>query len=179
MTLKTLRGPILLAGICLILASGAFAQFAIPAQTVSGGASAMTGTAFGIKGTVGQTVAGTMAIGGFRTEGGFWFEVLTLAEPNAIQAPAPVTPSRFALAQNYPNPFNPVTQIRFALPKASRVVVKVFNLNGALVETLVDADLNMGEHQLTWNADHYASGTYLVRMSAPGFSEVRKAVLLK
>ncbi len=179
MKLKTLRGPLLLAGICLVMASGAFAQYAIPAQVLAGGASEMSGTGYGIKGTVGQSAVGRAIIGDFEAQAGFWFAVVTLTTPgSAVDAPV-MPPSRYALEQNYPNPFNPATQIRFALPRAVHVAVKVYNLNGALVETLVDAEFSSGEHQVSWNADHFASGTYLIKMAAPGFAEVRKAVLLK
>ncbi len=176
---RLLRAPMLLGALGVLLTSAAFGQFSIPTYVLANGASRMTGTGYGIQGTLGQPVIGVTTGGSYQARQGFWFAVLTLTASGVDGPGAPVTPAHYSLAQNYPNPFNPVTQIRFALPRASHVAVKVFNIQGELVETLADGSFTAGEHQLLWNAGYRASGTYIVSMAAPGFSEVRKAVLLK
>jgi len=88
-------------------------------------------------------------------------------------------PSEFALDQNFPNPFNPSTQIQFHLPQQSRVTLKIFNIAGQEVATLIDGDLAAGAHAVTWNAGTSASGVYISRIEAGAFSAVRKMILLK
>jgi hypothetical protein len=89
-----------------------------------------------------------------------------------------------AIAQNYPNPFNPETEIRFQLPQASHVVVRIFNLSGQEIRTLVNAPYEAGYHTVRWDGrDNHgsplASGVYLYRFDAGGFSQVKKMSLLR
>lgn len=88
-------------------------------------------------------------------------------------------PNRFALNQNYPNPFNPVTSISFDLPKNSKVTVKVFDLLGKEVATLINSPMNAGSHSIQFNASHMASGVYFYQIKAENFSSVKKMILLK
>ncbi len=88
-------------------------------------------------------------------------------------------PEGYALYHNYPNPFNPVTTIRFAIPAASRVVIKLFDILGNEIKTLVDAGYAAGEHQVRFNAGDLASGLYVYRMEAGNFVWARKLTLLK
>jgi hypothetical protein len=99
-------------------------------------------------------------------------------------------PQSYALSQNYPNPFNPGTQIRFVLPVAGSVTLKVFNLLGQEVATLVSGTLAQGSHDAAWNGRDaagraVASGVYFYRLEARGangataFEAMRKMVLLK
>jgi hypothetical protein len=73
-------------------------------------------------------------------------------------------PKVYALAQNYPNPFNPVTSISFDLPKQSSVVLKIFDVIGREVATLVNANLAAGKYTKTWNASSFTSGVYFYRL---------------
>ena len=88
-------------------------------------------------------------------------------------------PAEFALNQNYPNPFNPTTTISFALPTASRVTLKVFNVLGQTVETLIDEPMEAGVHQVNFDASTMASGMYFYNIKTDNDSETRKMVLLK
>lgn len=93
-------------------------------------------------------------------------------------------PSRFRLAQNYPNPFNPVTTIRFELPQASHVVIKVFNIAGQEVRTIVDRGYDAGVQTIIWDAKtssgrDAASGVYFYRIEAGSFVDMKKMVLLR
>ncbi len=88
-------------------------------------------------------------------------------------------PSQFKLEQNYPNPFNPSTTIRFSLPKREHVTLKVFDVLGREVATLVDGAVDTGEHAVMFNATALPSGIYFYQITTQSFSKVQKAVLLK
>ncbi len=93
--------------------------------------------------------------------------------------PGPVVAAVFGLAQNYPNPFNPSTKIEFSIPAQSRVQLKVFNMLGQEVATLVNGTLPAGSHSAVFDARDLASGLYLYRLTAGSFTSVRKMLLLK
>ncbi len=88
-------------------------------------------------------------------------------------------PREYALYQNYPNPFNPVTTIAFDLPQATEIELKVFNLLGREVATLVDQSLDAGAHHVNFDASALPSGLYFYRLEAGTFAQTRKLVLLK
>jgi hypothetical protein len=81
---------------------------------------------------------------------------------------------------NYPNPFNPATTIKFSVPAAGRVSLKVFDLRGHEVAVLVDGQMNAGEgYEAVFAPEHVASGTYMYRLQGRGFSETRTMQLVK
>ncbi|HTP12374.1 MAG TPA: T9SS type A sorting domain-containing protein, partial [Bacteroidota bacterium] len=85
-----------------------------------------------------------------------------------------------SLSQNYPNPFNPTTTIEFTIPNDGRVVLKVYDLVGREIATLIDGERNAGEyHLVVFDASRFASGTYFYRLQSGSSSSVRKFVLLK
>jgi hypothetical protein len=88
-------------------------------------------------------------------------------------------PEEFSLAQNYPNPFNPKTRIEFTLPTDAKVAIKVFNILGEEVASLVDRVLEAGYQSVDWDAAGMPSGIYLYRITAGSFSASRKMLLLK
>ena len=88
-------------------------------------------------------------------------------------------PKVFALYQNYPNPFNPSTRIRYDLPKTARVSIKVFDLLGQEVMTLVDEEKDAGKYSAELNGTNLPSGVYYYRLEAGSFSSVRKVLLMK
>ena len=85
----------------------------------------------------------------------------------------------FALRQNYPNPFNPSTTIEFALPKSAFVTLKVHNLLGEEVATLISGKREAGLHQLNWDARGLVSGVYLYRLEAGNYVQSRKLILMR
>ncbi len=89
------------------------------------------------------------------------------------------TPNRFVLEQNYPNPFNPSTDITFILPFATRVQLRVYDILGKEVATLVDVFMDSGKHQTRFNASAQASGMYVYRLTTPGFIESKTMLLSK
>ncbi|NUM79034.1 T9SS type A sorting domain-containing protein, partial [candidate division KSB1 bacterium] len=104
---------------------------------------------------------------------------ITIQTPTAIEGTDHGLPASFELGQNYPNPFNPSTSISFAVPHASRVTIKVFNLLGKEVATLVDQTFAAGRFQTTWDAVDMESGVYFYRMQAEGFVKIRKLLLVQ
>ena len=92
---------------------------------------------------------------------------------------AVVIPDEYSLSQNYPNPFNPSTTIRYQLPASGSVLLAIYNVNGQLVEELVNKQVEAGYHQITWNADNQPSGLYLVRITAGDYVSTQKMLLLK
>ena len=88
------------------------------------------------------------------------------------------------LMGNYPNPFNPTTTVRFALKENANVSLRVYNIKGQLVKTLVDGRMDAGIHDITWEGDdnnsrQVGSGVYMFRMITPDYEKTGKALLLK
>ena len=88
-------------------------------------------------------------------------------------------PVRFTLLQNFPNPFNNATTIRYTLPKSSSVILKVYDLLGQKITTLVNQLKQPGEYTATWNAEGMPSGVYFYRLQAGEFVDVKKLVLMR
>jgi len=89
------------------------------------------------------------------------------------------SPTQFILKQNYPNPFNPTTTIDFTLPQSESVELKVFNILGKQVATLVSNKLNSGNHTYTFDGKNLASGVYYYQLVAGDYREVKKMILLR
>jgi subtilisin family serine protease len=88
-------------------------------------------------------------------------------------------PATYSLDQNYPNPFNPATTIRFAVPMATHAVLKIYDILGQEVATLVDDRIEAGTHTVQWSPVGLASGVYLYRLEAGSYSAGKKLILLK
>jgi len=90
-----------------------------------------------------------------------------------------VLPVKYALSQNYPNPFNPVTKINFALPKQGLVNLKIYDILGREVKTLVNEFKSPGEYSVDFNGSDLASGIYFYRLESNGFSDIKRMMLIK
>ncbi|MBK6536453.1 MAG: T9SS type A sorting domain-containing protein [Ignavibacteria bacterium] len=88
-------------------------------------------------------------------------------------------PTEFALGQNYPNPFNPSTTINYELPASNFVTLKIYDLVGKEVMTLVNEKLDAGRYSATFNGSNLASGMYFYKITAGEFTFIRKMVLIK
>lgn len=101
-----------------------------------------------------------------------WFGVPVGVEDETI-------PTKFELSQNYPNPFNPTTVIKYALPKEANVTLKVYNLVGQEVATLVNSNQVAGSYQVRFDASNLSSGVYFYTLKAGNFAVTKKMMLLK
>jgi hypothetical protein len=104
--------------------------------------------------------------------------MLVWAEPDNL------VPLQFALSQNYPNPFNPATAIRYAIPHAGRVRLRVFDLVGREVASLVDEEQIAGQYFIRWNATDnsgrfLSTGVYFYKLESGGKSIAKKMLLMK
>ena len=95
-------------------------------------------------------------------------------------------PTEYRLEQNYPNPFNPVTSITFVIPNHESgimnhefVSLKIFNLLGQEVATLVEGDREAGSYTVAWDAAHLPAGVYIYRLQAGSFNAMNKMILIR
>ncbi|MBE2280913.1 MAG: T9SS type A sorting domain-containing protein [Ignavibacteriaceae bacterium] len=88
-------------------------------------------------------------------------------------------PSNFTLFQNYPNPFNPETNIKFSISEGSDVSLKVFDLQGKIVQDIVTGYFNAGEYEFKFDASNFASGIYYYEFKSNNFKQSKKMVILK
>lgn len=88
-------------------------------------------------------------------------------------------PESFNISQNYPNPFNPVTTIRYSIPKNSQVTLKVYDILGSEVATLVNEEKPIGSYKIEFDASIYSSGIYFYRLQSGRFVETKKMILIK
>lgn len=88
-------------------------------------------------------------------------------------------PTGFELTQNYPNPFNPATTIKFSIPQSDVVTIKVYNVLGQEVQTLVNQVMNAGTYEVDFNASHLSSGVYIYSITAGNYAATKKMMLLK
>jgi len=117
---------------------------------------------------------------------GIWERKL-LATPVAIQNENPGTPKEFSLSQNYPNPFNPVTSIKFSIPQLSfpnasignPVSLKVYDLLGKEIATLINESLNPGSYSVNFDARNLSSGIYFYTLQSGNFKQTKRMILIK
>ena len=88
-------------------------------------------------------------------------------------------PDGYKLSQNYPNPFNPSTKIKYSIPHLTQVKIKVFDILGNEIETLVNSEKPAGTYELNWNAANLPSGIYFYQLRAGDFINTKKMILLK
>jgi hypothetical protein len=112
---------------------------------------------------------------------GSWMLVDNLAFSNAtaVEEQDNNEPEIFSLKQNYPNPFNPSTTISYSLSKASYVKLRVFNILGKELTTLVDGFQSAGNHSARFLASNIASGVYFYRLEAEGHTAMKQMLLVK
>jgi hypothetical protein len=90
-----------------------------------------------------------------------------------------IVPNEFNLYQNYPNPFNPATNIKFALPKAARVNITIYNVLGENIATLLNEDKEAGFYNIQFDASSYSSGVYVYRLTTEDFVQTKKMNFIK
>jgi len=97
----------------------------------------------------------------------------------SIQQLSTELPEQFSLYQNYPNPFNPTTKIKFDIEKAGIIKLKVFDILGKEIATLVNESLNSGSYETEFDGSNIMSGVYFYKLETDNFSEVKRMILTK
>jgi hypothetical protein len=100
-------------------------------------------------------------------------------ETVGVESATQVIPDGYSLSQNYPNPFNPTTKIKYAIPVSGFVTIKVFNLLGQEIATLVNQEQRTGEYITEFNASALSSGIYMYRIQAGNCFIIKKMLLIK
>jgi len=113
-----------------------------------------------------------------------WDSVKVTLQTVDVPETSSASVSGFNLGQNYPNPFNQKTSLSFEIPYECRVSLKIYNLSGRLVNTLVDGKMEKGQHTVYWDGTSsegrpVASGIYFYRLTAADLVSVKKMILLK
>lgn len=90
-----------------------------------------------------------------------------------------IVPTGYTLSQNYPNPFNPGTTFRYSIPTQSKVVIKVYDILGNEITTLMDEEKSVGTYEITWNAASLPSGVYFYQLKAGSFVSTKKMILIR
>lgn len=135
-----------------------------------------------------QSVSATNAVYGmtFVHQGLGWLgtatgKIFKYVDPNytGVGNPGNETPANYKLEQNYPNPFNPTTTINYSIPSASQVSIKVYDMLGNEIMTLVNDRKNAGSYSTSFNASNLASGIYLYKIVAGSYTDTKKMTLIK
>ncbi len=112
-------------------------------------------------------------------DGSFEYSYIVRADLSGITGVNEEIPRTYNLSQNFPNPFNPVTQIKYDLPEETFVTLKVYDIKGAEVVTIVNEEKQAGSYSVFFNAANLASGIYFYALKTKEFSSVKKLVVLK
>jgi hypothetical protein len=88
-------------------------------------------------------------------------------------------PLNFELQQNYPNPFNPITTIQFQLANDGQTQLKVYDILGREISTVINQELKAGIHKINWDSSKVASGVYFYRLSSGNFVDTKKMIVAK
>ena len=124
----------------------------------------------------------------------YWYFVVSVdfsgnrsefSAPVGVSDAGPARPRKFDLYPNFPNPFNPLTKIAFELAQSTETTIRVFDISGKVVDTLINGNLlDAGEHSVTWSGRdsegrEVAAGVYFYNLEAGSFTKTRRMVLLK
>jgi len=164
--------------VILLFFESASAQYAIPRSVFGSGGASLSSSANKLVGTLGQPLIGTMSGTSNRHNAGFWYlqgYLLTSVEEKPVEE----LPREYQLVQNYPNPFNPSTTIRFSIPHREHVTLKIFDVLGREVATLVDTEMEAGGHTVVFDASNLSGGTYFYQLKAESVVRTQCMVFIK
>ncbi|TAK65383.1 MAG: T9SS type A sorting domain-containing protein [Bacteroidetes bacterium] len=110
-----------------------------------------------------------------------WSQIyrVKITADGVIEQSGTTLPTEYRLYRNYPNPFNNQTNFRFDVPELSKVILSIYSIAGTELERIQDDEIPAGRYTVSWNADRYASGIYIVRMTTENYVSAQKVVLLK
>ncbi len=172
---------------CIFVMSPSYTPaYQIPRQVLDGGGAMwLSTTSYKLSSSLGQSITGVQATADTILYTGFWNPwVVQMTPVEWEEEDLTQRPGEFDLRQNYPNPFNPTTVIEYALPKASFVKIRIYNILGQKVRHLVDEPQEPGYKKIHWDGkddggNEVSSGVYFYRIEAGDFVECKKMTLLK
>jgi len=125
--------------------------------------------------------AGNVVVTGISSRGSNFDDITTVkySQTTGIQQISSEIPHKYSLSQNYPNPFNPVTNLEFGISKSGFVTLKIYNMLGKEVATIVNSDLNPGTYKYDFDAAELTSGIYFYKLESDNFSATKKMLLVK
>jgi len=160
--------------IIMLCSSFAFTQ-QIKNSVFTNGSVVSNNADFIVSSNLGQTFIGLSTNADFIVASGFYYGALLIV---SVEDEGEM-PLDFNLEQNYPNPFNPATTIKFSVKQREQVVLKVYDIIGNEVGTLINQPMEAGTYSVKFNASSLASGVYIYRISAGNFVSTKKMMLLK
>ena len=158
--------------------STAFSQYQISNSVFGGGGNKTANTNYTLNSTVGEPFIGKSVSPINQQQAGFWY-IYQQSTITDVENEETTMPTVFKLEQNYPNPFNPSTVIKFAVPEKSNVVIKIYDILGNEIITLVNEEMDAGWYEKSFNANGISSGVYLFRMEAENYVNTKKMILLR
>ncbi len=163
--------------IALLFVTTSLPQYQITNSVIGSGGNIISNSNNGIVCTVGESFIGKTSNTINQNQIGFWYayQQTTITDVENEET----IPTVFKLEQNYPNPFNPSTRIKFAVPEKSNVLIKVYDILGSEVATLVNEEMDAGWYENNFNAAGLSSGVYLFRMEAGNFISTKKMIYLR
>lgn len=176
MKTKEFFSTIFIASILLSIVS--YPQNKINSSVIANGGAVISSESNRISGTIGQSIIGRTSGQATLVKAGFWEQVGGLitgieSEGNKI------IPKEFYLFQNYPNPFNPSTKIRWESPQGGLQILKVYDILGNEVATLVNEEKPAGSYEIQFDAVSLSSGVYFYKLNAGSFVSTKKMILLR
>ena len=160
----------------LTLSFELLAQNKITSHVVASGGGNMNNENHAVSGTIGQPFVGASGNDNNFIMHGFLHNSLIVTD---LKENFKIKPKEFRIYQNYPNPFNPSTVVSWQLPSGSHVLIKVYDILGNEIATLVNEEKSAGTYKVEFNASSLSSGVYFYKIQAATFSQVKKMILLK
>lgn len=153
------------------------AQNQIPISVISSGGERQANANHVLTGTLGQVGIDLNATTNYKIQSGFWY--LYYQDAVVSVEDEEMLPVVYKLEQNYPNPFNPSTIIKFSLPERTKVTIKIYDILGGELTTLINEEVDAGWHERTFNAEALATGVYIYRMNAGSYKSTKKMLMIK
>ena len=108
-----------------------------------------------------------------------WLASYVQNNPTGVKQTADAVPAEFKLEQNYPNPFNPTTNISYSILNTAKVTLKIYDVLGREIKTLVNSEQRPGRYNVTFDARDLSSGVYFYKLSAGNYIATKKLMLIK
>lgn len=160
-----------------VITTTAYPQHQVSSGIFSSGGMTHQSSNYTLSGTAGEVLTGKTSGSAHQLNSGFWHVYSQSVITNVYDDET--IPATFKMEQNYPNPFNPSTIIRFSVPENSNVTLKVYDVLGNELITLLNEDKDAGWYDVSFDASALASGVYIYRIIAGSFISTKKMTLIK